>query len=113
MTSKRRKSNKLRAGTVRVWIGGTIVALLFITAIFAPFLAPHDPLEQDLIFGLLPPFWLAGQDSLFLLGTDSLGRDLLSRLIYGARVAVVVAATLAALLGTILGLIARGSMGDS
>ncbi len=94
---------------LRVWFGGGVVFFLIIAAVFAPWLAPHDPLEQDLISGLLPPFWSAEHDSVFLLGTDSLGRDLLSRLIYGARIALivaVVAATLAALLGTVLGLLA-------
>ena len=98
-----------RHGHSRIWIGGGIVVCLFATALFAPWLAPHNPLEQDLINGLLPPFWSAEYDSNYLLGTDSLGRDVLSRLIFGARVAVIVAlvaATLAALLGTILGLLA-------
>ena len=98
-----------RHGHNRIWIGGGIVVCLFATALFAPWLAPHNPLEQDLINGLLPPFWSAEYDSNYLFGTDSLGRDVLSRLIYGARVAVIVAlvaATLAALLGTILGLLA-------
>jgi len=82
----------------------TIVAL----AALAPWLAPHDPLEQDLINTLLPPAWSGGQHG-FPLGTDSLGRDILSRLIYGARVALtvaVVAALLAGLLGSVLGLLA-------
>ena len=94
---------------VRVWLGGAIVLALFVAAIFAPWLAPHNPLEQDLISGLLPPFWSANHNPSYLLGTDSLGRDLLSRLIYGARVALIVAivaATSAAVLGTILGLLA-------
>ena len=80
-----------------------------VAALGAPLLAPHDPLRQDLLSALLPPAWAAGGDPAFPLGTDSLGRDLLSRLIYGARVALivaVVAASLAALLGTVLGLLA-------
>ncbi|MEE8272550.1 MAG: ABC transporter permease [Alphaproteobacteria bacterium] len=93
----------------RVWFGGAVVALLVVAALGAPLLAPHDPLRQDLLSALLPPAWAAGGDPAFPLGTDSLGRDLLSRLIYGARVALivaVVAASLAALLGTVLGLLA-------
>ena len=80
-----------------------------ITAMLAPFIAPHDPLEQDLINSLLPPLWMPDNDPAFILGTDSLGRDLLSRLVYGARIALtvaVLAAGFAAALGTTLGLLA-------
>ncbi len=94
---------------LRIWFGGGVIGMVAIAAIFAPLIAPHNPLEQDLISGLLPPFWADGYNEIFLLGTDSLGRDLLSRLIYGARVALivaVVAASLAAILGTLLGLLA-------
>ena len=93
----------------RVLFGGTVFALLTIAALGAPVLAPHDPLEQDLMASFLPPLWNPAADPSFPLGTDSLGRDLASRLIYGARVALtvaVVAASLAALLGTALGLVA-------
>jgi len=93
----------------RILFGGGILGLLLIAAIFAPLLAPHDPLEQDLMVSYLPPFWSAETDGLYPLGTDSLGRDILSRLLYGARVALtvaVVAALLAGLLGTLLGLLA-------
>ncbi len=93
----------------RVWFGGTVAALLLLAAIFAPLLAPHDPLQQDLMLGQLPPFWVEGAEPGYPLGTDSLGRDLASRLIYGARVAVivaVVAALAAAIMGTVLGLLA-------
>ena len=109
MNELQRTDRNRRGVIVRVWLGGGIVLLLFLAAVLAPWIAPHDPLEQDLISGLLPPFWSADHDSVFLLGTDSLGRDLLSRLIYGARVALIVAivaATLAAILGTVLGLLA-------
>jgi ABC-type dipeptide/oligopeptide/nickel transport system permease subunit len=93
----------------RVMIGGAIVAVLFLTALFAPFLAPHDPLDQDLLRTQLPPAWAPGGESDFLFGTDSLGRDILSRLIYGARIAVVVAlvaASLACIIGSLLGIAA-------
>ncbi len=78
-------------------------------AILAPLLAPHDPLEQDLMAATLPPFGFADADPTHLLGTDDLGRDVLSRLIFGARVALTVAVTAAsaaALAGTLLGLLA-------
>jgi peptide/nickel transport system permease protein len=79
----------LRSG--RVVTGLFIVALLASCAIFAPWLAPHDPNEQNLVATFLPPAWMDGGDAAFLLGTDSLGRDVLSRLIFGARVAMLVA----------------------
>jgi peptide/nickel transport system permease protein len=89
--------------------GGLIVATVFFCALFAPWLAPHDPEEQNLIARLLPPAWAAGGDPTYLLGTDSLGRDVLSRLLYGARVAAyvaVVASFGAMLLGSVLAHIA-------
>jgi peptide/nickel transport system permease protein len=97
------------AGEPRVWFGGAVLLALVIVAAAAPWLAPRDPLEQDLFAALLPPFWVPGADPAFPLGTDSLGRDILSRLIFGARVALVVAvvaALLAAAVGTVLGLLA-------
>ena len=66
----------------------------------APLIAPHDPDEQDLLTTLLPAAWQAGGDFSHLLGTDALGRDVLSRLLFGARVAMTVA--LAASLGAMI-----------
>ncbi len=103
----------LRRGGARLWVGAALAALLVLAALFAPLLAPHDPLEQDLLSAQLPPIWMHGSDPAYILGADSLGRCVLSRLIYSARTAVVVAlvaATLAALIGTALGLLA-GSFG--
>ncbi len=94
---------------LRVILGGSVIGLLVFAAVFAPLIAPHNPLDQDLLSGLARPFWAEGYNEMFFLGTDSLGRDLLSRLIYGARVALlvaVIAASLAAILGTLLGLLA-------
>jgi peptide/nickel transport system permease protein len=93
----------------RIAIGGTILGLLFAIALAAPLLAPHPPNDQDLLNALLPPAWMAGGHREFLFGTDSLGRDVLSRLIYGTRVAMTVAfgaAFGAAALGCTLALIA-------
>ena len=90
-------------------VGGAVIGCFAFVAIFAPWLSPHDPLDQDLISSLLPPFWRDDYDPAYLLGTDSLGRDLLSRVIHGSRIALtvaVLAAGFAALLGTTLGLIA-------
>jgi ABC-type dipeptide/oligopeptide/nickel transport system permease subunit len=92
----------------RMLFGGTVLALLVVVAALAPWLSPHDPLEQDLLNTLARPSWFGG-DPGFLLGTDSLGRDIVSRILYGARAALivaVVAAFLAGVLGTTLGLLA-------
>jgi len=75
----------------RVMIGLAVVGLIALLALFAPLLAPHDPNEQALVSILLPPAWLPGGDAAFPLGTDSLGRCVLSRLLYGARIAMTVA----------------------
>lgn len=94
---------------LRLWLSGGWIALLVIGAIFAPLIAPHDPLYQDLFAGRMPPFWVDGADPNYLLGTDSLGRDVLSRILYGARLALtvaLVAGTLTCLIGATLGLIA-------
>lgn len=91
----------------RVWFGLAVLGLVLVCAVFARWIAPHDPLEQDLMAAGLPPAWSADGEAAHLFGTDTLGRDILSRLIYGARPAMIVAlagATLAALIGTALGL---------
>ncbi|MGR3761581.1 ABC transporter permease [Roseobacteraceae bacterium NS-SX3] len=75
-------------GNTSVVIGGTLLAVIVLAAVFAPLLAPHDPLAQDLTRRLLPPFWHDRSVPEHLLGTDHLGRDYLSRLIYGARVSL-------------------------
>lgn len=103
----------LARGGARLWVGGGLVTLLFLVALLAPLLAPHDPIEQDLMSGQLPPAWMQGGEAAYPLGTDSLGRCVLSRLIFSARTAVAVAliaASLAAAIGIALGLIA-GSFG--
>jgi peptide/nickel transport system permease protein len=84
----------------RVALGTALLVSVLALAAFAPMLAPHDPNDQDLVNALLPPAWSAGGDWGFPLGTDSLGRCVLSRVIYGARVAVLVG-TLAPI-GTLL-----------
>ena len=93
----------------RLWLSGGWLALLALGALLAPVLAPHDPLAQDLFAGRLPPVWMEGADPRYLLGTDSLGRDVLSRILHGARVALtvaLVAGVLTCLIGAALGLIA-------
>lgn len=94
---------------LRLWLSGGWLVLLALAAILAPWVAPHDPLEQDLFTSRLPPFWLPGAEPGYWLGTDSLGRDVLSRIIHGARIALIVAliaGTATMLIGATLGLIA-------
>ncbi len=91
-------------------LGGLLfLMLLVICALFAPLLAPFDPAVQHRAFLLVPPAWLEGGQAQFLLGTDELGRDLLSRLIFGARLSLSIglASVLLSLLpGVLLGLAA-------
>lgn len=94
-------------------LGACLVLIVAVAGVFAPWLAPHDPQEQDLLATLLPPAWAAGGDPRYLFGTDTLGRCILSRLLHGARVALTVAVLAgfgACALGTVLALIA-GYMG--
>jgi peptide/nickel transport system permease protein len=93
----------------RLLLSGAWLAIVLIAALFAPLLAPHDPLAQDLLLARVPPVWLPGAEPGYLLGTDGLGRDVLSRIIYGSRIALTVAfvaAPAACLIGSALGLIA-------
>ena len=74
------------------WIPICIIAIMVSMALFAPFLAPYSPIDQTLRDKLIPPFWVDGGGIDHVLGTDAFGRDMLSRLIYGARVSLMVAA---------------------
>lgn len=90
-----------------------IAVLLVVVAIFAELVAPHDPLEGDTYDRNEPPVWAEEGSPKFLLGTDHIGRDILSRMIFGARVSLIVAVTVlvaGAALGTLVGLVA-GYMG--
>lgn len=118
--------NRLSAGPVqaRDWRKETLqhllrsraamLSLLFLTfialvAIFAPLLAPLDPSRINVMVTLKPPMWVDGGDPKYIFGTDSLGRDVLSQLIYGSRVSLMVGLTVVAIggaLGTLLGLLA-------
>jgi peptide/nickel transport system permease protein len=82
-----------------------ILVLSVAAAIFAPYLTPFDPAKHHLIDSLMPPAWVDGGSSEHLLGTDQFGRDILSRLLYGARASFGVAA-LSLLFATILGAVA-------
>src|SRR6266446_586316 len=74
------------------WVSFFIIAFLVVVAVLAPLVAPHSPTEQSLPDKLRPPAWQEGGSANHLLGTDVLGRDVLSRIIYGARVSLIVAA---------------------
>ena len=103
-----RGSVKRRLGA-RLWLSGTWLGLMAMAALLAPWISPHDPLAQDLFAGRLPPFWVAGADPAYLLGTDSLGRDVLTRILHGARIAfsvALVAGLATAFVGSLLGLLA-------
>ncbi|MCA8927740.1 MAG: ABC transporter permease [Alphaproteobacteria bacterium] len=96
-------------GHTSVWVGGGILLAILLMAVFAPLLAPHDPFEQDLFARLRPPFWMEGADPAHLLGTDNLGRDYLSRLIYGAQISLLIGictALLSGIIGSALGVTA-------
>jgi peptide/nickel transport system permease protein len=89
-------------------IGASLLLLILAMALLAPWLAPHDPYVQDLANRSVPPFWNADKGSwLHPLGTDPLGRDYLSRLMYGARISLLIGASVAlisGLIGTAMGL---------
>lgn len=90
-------------------IGSVILVIFAIMAAFAPFIAPYDPGDSQLLYRLESPTLSAEAEAPFLLGTDHLGRDMLSRLIYGSRIALVVGlggVALSALVGVSVGLIA-------
>jgi peptide/nickel transport system permease protein len=89
-------------------LGALIVGAALLIAIFAPYLTPHDPFAQDLNLRLIPPVWMEGSQPSHLLGTDQIGRDYLSRLIYGARISMligVLTVITSAVIGITLGVI--------
>jgi peptide/nickel transport system permease protein len=90
-------------------LGLIVVAATVVAALVAPALAPADPVRNDLLARLTPPAWLPGGSWEHPLGTDTLGRDVVSRLLYGARVSLIVglsAVVVAGVLGLALGLVA-------
>lgn len=98
-----------RHAGARLWLSALWLLLLCAAALLAPWIAPKDPLAQDLFLGRLPPFWVSGSEPGYFLGTDSLGRDVLSRILYGSRIALVVAliaGSATCLIGAALGLLA-------
>lgn len=71
-------------------LGAVIIGTAVLVAIFSPYLTPHDPFAQDLNQRLIPPVWMEGSQPTHLLGTDQIGRDYLSRLIYGTRISMLI-----------------------
>jgi len=94
--------SRRRSGTV----AGVLVLFLVLVAVFAPLLAPHDPKAGDVLEAVQPPAWSDGGSSDHLLGTDRLGRDILSRGIYGARTSLSLAVG-----GVVIGLLLGGAAG--
>jgi len=98
--------------------GFAFLVLLGLAALFAPLLAPHDPAAQSVLARLKPPIWMEGSVSGHLLGTDMLGRDILSRLLFGARSSLLVSVSVVALAGSfgvMAGLVAgyKGGLTDA
>jgi dipeptide transport system permease protein len=90
-------------------IGLATIAVLLFVALFAPWIAPHAPNETNSAVFLLPPAWQQGGSASYLLGTDAIGRDILSRLMYGARLSLSIGVAVVALsvvVGVVLGLVA-------
>ena len=101
--SELRRIRKVMASRWVVVFGGLTILLFILLAVTAPWLAPYGPLEQDLMATLQPPSWR------HLLGTDDLGRDVLSRILYGARISLlvgIVVVTIAGVIGMFMGLLA-------
>jgi peptide/nickel transport system permease protein len=103
--------NRTLRAAIRPWLmpktiaGGAIVLILITVGLSAPLIAPYDPNAQNLARALRPPDWLFGSN---MLGTDAVGRDILSRLFYGARVSLVIAVLvviISGLVGVVLGAI--------
>ena len=99
-------------------IGMILFVLIVFTAIFAPLIAPHDPLKQNLRAAKQPPAWQEGGSWEYPLGTDTLGRDMLSRIIFGTRVSLTVGffgVLIAGTLGLVAGLVAgyKGGRADA
>jgi len=99
-------------------LGVIIVLAVILVAVAAPLLAPHDPTKLQLGKRLLPPAWIEGGSWTYPLGTDTLGRDVWSRILYGSRISVVVGVVsviIAGFIGVLIGLVAGfyGGMADS
>jgi peptide/nickel transport system permease protein len=89
--------------------GLLLLSVIVVLAVFAPLIAPHDPHAQNLAQRLIPPVWYEGGSWNHIFGTDNLGRDYLSRIIYGARISLLIGIAVMAIsgvIGTTLGIVA-------
>ncbi|HZG87441.1 ABC transporter permease [Paenibacillus sp.] len=109
-----RKANPIAKWAKLLWqsktgtVGFVVVILACLTAVFAPLLAPHDPTLMNARNTLAPPVWLEGGTTAHILGTDNLGRDVLSRVIYGSQVSLLVSGVsvvIAGFIGIALGVV--------
>ncbi len=94
---------------LRLWVGAAVIVLAVIVALAAPLIAPYAPLDQAPELNNRPPLWRGDGGDMHILGTDPLGRDVLSRTMYGARVSLLIGATavlVAGTIGVVLGLLA-------
>jgi peptide/nickel transport system permease protein len=113
-----RRLARFQSGDLLVGVAVLILAAIVVCAVAPSALAPHDPGEQDITMRLRPPAWMARGEATHPLGTDQLGRDILSRVIHGARISLVVALSALLISGTIgiaIGLLAgyyRGWLDD-
>jgi peptide/nickel transport system permease protein len=92
-----------------VWVCAAVLVMMVLFAATAPLIAPRDPTDQSLLLRLKPPIWLAESEPGYILGTDEVGRDILSRMIYGARVSLsvgLIGVLIGSVLGTVLGMLA-------
>ncbi len=96
----------LRKFPIKVIFASIPIGMAILCALFAPWLSPHDPLKADLDVRLTPPVFQSGGNWNHILGTDHIGRDILSRLIYGARISLAVG-----LVSTFVGFIIGGTLG--
>jgi len=112
---RERLRSGLKLGLKQLWksktgtVGAVIVSAVCLVALFAPWLATHDPAAVAPIERLKPPMWLEGGSSEFILGTDNLGRDIWSRIVYGSRISLIVgvgAVLVSGAIGAVLGLLA-------
>jgi peptide/nickel transport system permease protein len=98
-------------GHAGLLVGGGVLAVIVLVALLAPWIAPHDPYDQVLSRKLIPPVWYDNPHATWehILGTDALGRDYLSRLIYGARISLLIgfaAMLISGIIGTTIGVLA-------
>ena len=112
------RASRWRSGDVLVVAAFVVLAAIVVCALIPGALAPHSPTEQNIVARLLPPAWMERGNPSHLLGTDQLGRDMLSRVIFGARISLVVgisALLLSGIAGVTIGVLAgfyRGRLDD-